>query len=544
MAARFMEQITSLCKRRGFIFPGSSIYGGLQGTYDYGPLGVELKNNLKFAWWRANVWERDDIEPLDSSILMNRLVWKYSGHEETFVDPLVDCRSCPMRWRADQIKDRCPKCGSADLTEPRPFNLMLKTSIGPVADVDSFSYLRPETAQGIFINFKHVLDSTSRKLPFGIAQIGKAFRNEITPRNFIFRVREFEQMEIEFFVRPGDDEGWHQRWVDDRTAWWYSVGLSPENLRSYWQKEDELAHYAKATVDLLYRFPHGVEELEGIANRTDFDLGAHSHDQDNLGLRSRVATNAHSTERLTYFDHESKSHFVPFVIEPSAGVDRGVLAVLTEAYVEEQVKAIPPDRLRPVEEALTSFRRSVGRQEDLSTDVKEAIITEGERIAATLQESLPAVSALVSLPEAERIDVGGKLRNVAETVSNDFYRTVLRLVPSLAPIKVAVLPLKKNNPAIVSTAKNIRRQLQSGGSMRVVYDDTGSIGKLYRRQDEIGTPFCVTVDFDTLGDNDPQLKETVTVRDRDTMTQDRVAISELPEYLRERIAGSAAVKAV
>jgi glycyl-tRNA synthetase len=430
VAASTMEQIVSLCKRRGFIFPGSAIYGGLQGTYDYGPLGVELKNNLKLAWWRTNVWERDDMEGVDATILMNKLVWRYSGHEETFVDPMVDCRGCQMRWRADQIKGSCPNCGSKDLTEPRPFNLMFKTAVGPVADAESFSYLRPETAQGIFVNFKHVLDSTSRKLPFGIAQMGKAFRNEITPRNFIFRVREFEQMEIEFFVKPGEDEAWHQRWVNDRMAWWYSVGLSKENLQAYYQKPEELAHYAKATVDLLYRFPHGLEELEGIANRTDFDLGSHSKDQDNLGLKARVAKNAHSTERLTYFDPETKSHVVPFVIEPSAGVDRGVLAVLTEAYAEEQVKAPPAEQLRPVQEALAAFLKSVGKREELSKDAKAAITAEGERIAGDLQQHVTGIQALLAMPGADTIELGKKLKNVSETVIGEFYRTVLHLRPS------------------------------------------------------------------------------------------------------------------
>ncbi|MGC4117095.1 MAG: glycine--tRNA ligase [Myxococcales bacterium] len=536
MPAQTMEQIVSLCKRRGFIFPGSSIYGGLQGSYDYGPLGVELKNNLKMSWWRRNVWERDDMEGLDSAILMNRLTWKYSGHEETFVDPMVDCKGCKMRWRADQIKGACPSCGSKDLTEPRPFNLMFKTQVGPVADSESFAYLRPETAQGIFVNFKNVLDSTARKLPFGIAQMGKSFRNEITPRNFIFRVREFEQMEIEFFVMPGTDEEWHTRWVEDRLNWWQSIGLKKENLEPYHQKKDELAHYAKATVDILYRFPHGLEELEGIANRTDFDLGSHSKEQDKLGLHARVSPNAHSTERLTYFDQENKKHVVPFVIEPSAGVDRGVLAVLTEAYAEEQVKAVPEERLKPVSEALATFLKSVDRNEKITAAAKEALLAEGGRIGADLQHTLPSVTALLAMPGAESIEVGKKLRGQADPVVDEFYRTVLHLKPKMAPIKAAVLPLKKNQPEIVSVAKKIRSTLQGSGQMRAIYDDTGAIGKLYRRQDEIGTPFCITVDFDTLGQGkDPALKDTVTVRDRDTMGQERVKIAELEQYLGERI---------
>src|SRR5690349_12587788 len=276
MSATSLDQVVSLAKRRGFIYPSSEIYGGLQGVFDYGPLGVELKNNIINSWWRTNVYERDDMEGLDAAILMNRLVWKYSGHEDTFVDPMVDCRNCKSRWRADQIHGKCPNCGSSDLTEPRPFNLMFKTAVGPVADADSFAYLRPETAQGMFVNFKNVLDSMNRKLPFGIAQIGKAFRNEITPRNLLFRVRKFEIMELEYFVRPGEDEKWHRYWVDERIRWWHSMGLSPENLREYPYPQEELAHYSKATVDLLYRFPLGWSELEGIANRTDFDLGSHS----------------------------------------------------------------------------------------------------------------------------------------------------------------------------------------------------------------------------------------------------------------------------
>ncbi|KFA94153.1 glycine--tRNA ligase [Archangium violaceum] len=540
MAAQTMEQLVSLCKRRGFIFPGSAVYGGLQGTYDYGPLGVELKNNLKLAWWRANVWEREDMEGIDAAILMNKLTWRYSGHEETFVDPMVDCKNCKMRWRADQISGKCPNCASTDLTEPRPFNLMFKTQIGPVPDPESFSYLRPETAQGIFVNFKHVLDSTSRKLPFGIAQIGKAFRNEITPRNFIFRVREFEQMEIEFFVRPGEDEAWHEKWVEDRINWWLSVGLSRRNLEPYHQKPEELAHYAKATVDLLYRFPHGLEELEGIANRTDYDLGSHSKDQGALGLRARVSPNSHSTDKLTYFDPETKQHVVPFVIEPSAGVDRGVLALLSEAYAEEQVKPAPADRLKPVQEALGTFLKSVGRNDKIPAQAKEALLAEGERIAQALGERLPSITGLLSMPGAESIEVAKKLRGQVDPVVDEFYRTVLHFKPHLAPIKVAVLPLKKNHPEIVSTAKSIRRKLQSTGAMRIVYDDTGAIGKLYRRQDEIGTPFCITVDFDTLGEgNDTALKNTVTVRHRDSMAQERVAISELETWLREKMQSGA-----
>jgi glycyl-tRNA synthetase len=534
-----MDQLVSLCKRRGFIFPGSAIYGGLQGTYDYGPLGVELKNNLKLAWWRANVYERDDMEGIDAAILMNKLTWRYSGHEETFVDPMVDCRTCNMRWRADQIGDTCPNCGSRDLTEPRPFNLMFRTQIGPVPDPESFAYLRPETAQGIFVNFKNVLDSTARKLPFGIAQIGKAFRNEITPRNFIFRVREFEQMEIEFFVQPGEDEAWHERWLADRISWWERVGLSRERINVYDVPKDELAHYSKRTYDIMYNYPSlGFEEIEGLANRTDYDLGSHTKDQDKLNLTARVTLNEHSTERLTFFDQASKQHIVPFVIEPSAGVDRGVLAVLSEAYAEEQVKPVPAERLKTVEDALQAFLRSVARNEKLTTTQKDTITAEGERISADLEHNLPQVQALLALLGAEQIELGRKLRGQADPVADEFFRTVLHFKPIMAPIKAAVLPLKKNNGDIVATAKRIQKQLQASGTMRAVYDDTAAIGKLYRRQDEIGTPFCITVDFDTLGQGqDGALQDTVTVRDRDTMAQERVPVAELEQYLRERLRG-------
>ncbi|HEY1011778.1 MAG TPA: glycine--tRNA ligase [Herpetosiphonaceae bacterium] len=458
MPAKTMDELVSLCKRRGFIFPGSDIYGGLQGTYDYGPLGVELKNNLKAAWWRANVYERDDVEGLDASILTHRLVLRHSGHEATFTDPMVDCRNCKSRWRADHVKNgRCEKCGSNDLTEPRPFNMMFKTTVGPVADDDSYAYLRPETAQGIFANFKNIVDSTSRRLPFGVAQIGKAFRNEITPRNFIFRVREFEQMEIEYFVTPGSDDDWHARWVEQRLEWWREQGLTSDNLQAYHQAADELAHYAKATVDILYRFPHGLEELEGIANRTDFDLGSHTRAQADYGLTATVQPNEDSTAKLVIPHPETNKPIIPFVIEPSAGVDRGVLAVLTEAYTEE-------------------------------------------------------------------------------TLENGSTRIVLKLKPHLAPIKVAVLPLARNKPEIVEKAKEIKRDLQALGFGRIFYEDTGNIGKGYRRHDEVGTPFCVTVDFDTLGrGDDPSLTDTVTVRDRDTLKQDRVPIGELAAYVRERL---------
>ena len=442
-----MEELVALCKRRGFIFQSNEIYGGLQGLYDYGPLGVELKNNLKQSWWREMVFDRDDVEGLDASILTKPSVLKFSGHEDTFTDPLVDCRDCKSRWRADQLKsENCPSCGSSNLTDPRPFNLMFKTAVGPVEDNESYAYLRPETAQHIFTNFKNVVDSTSKQLPFGIAQIGKAFRNEITPRNFVFRVREFEQMELEFFVAPGTDEQWHESWVEARINWWDEQGVSKNNLELYHVPESELAHYSKATVDIMYKFPHGLEELEGIANRTDFDLGSHSKNQSELDIQSSVLENNESNARLATQDQETKKWTVPYVIEPSAGVDRGVLAILNEAYKVEEL-------------------------EDGKT------------------------------------------------------RTVLNLKPHLSPIKAAVIPLKKNHDGLVETAAKIKKDLQKLRLGRVLLENSGNIGKSYRRHDEIGTPLCVTVDFDTLDDG------TVTVRDRDTMQQTRMDIAELPKYL-------------
>ena len=442
-----MDDLVSLCKRRGFIFQSGEIYGGLQGMYDYGPLGVELKNNLKSAWWSSMVYENDNIEGLDASILSNPTVLKYSGHEDTFSDPMVDCKSCNSRFRADQLeKNICPNCGSEDLTEPRPFNLMFKTNVGPISDGSSFAYLRPETAQQIFTNFKNVVDSSSKTLPFGIAQIGKAFRNEITPRNFIFRVREFEQMELEFFVKPGTDEDWHKTWVKKRLDWWEKQGVPKNNIELYDVPDDELAHYSKGTIDIMYKFPHGLEELEGIANRTDFDLGSHTKNQDELNISAKVMPNNNSNTRLAIQDIESKKWVVPYVIEPSAGVDRGVLAIMNEAYNVEE-------------------------------------LGEGKQ------------------------------------------RVVLRLKPHLSPIKAAVIPLKKNNDELVNKASDLKKRLQSLNIGRVVLENTGNIGKGYRRHDEIGTPLCITIDFESLEDN------TATVRDRDTMQQERISIDALPEYL-------------
>jgi glycyl-tRNA synthetase len=443
MVSKTMEELTSLCKRRGFIFQSNDIYGGVKGLYDYGPMGVELKNNLKQSWWKSMIYERDDIEGLDAAILTAPNVLKHSGHEDTFSDPLVDCKTCKSRWTVDQLDNQiCPNCKSKDLTDPRPFNLMFRTSIGPVDDDSAFAYLRPETAQQIFTNFKNVLDSTNRVLPFGIAQIGKAFRNEITPRNFIFRVREFEQMELEFFVEPGFDDKWHKYWVNSRYNWWVDQGIDKKRLELHEVKKDELSHYSKATVDIMYNFPHGKEELEGIANRTDFDLGSHTKNQEDFNISSKVMKNKKSTTKLAVQNLANKSWFIPYVIEPSAGVERGVLALLNEAY---------------------------------KVDEKNS-------------------------------------------------RVVLALKPHLSPIKAAVIPLKRNNEQLVEHAKFIKSNLQKLGLGRVALENSGNIGKNYRRHDEIGTPLCITVDFETLEN------KSVTIRDRDTMQQKRLSPDELKNY--------------
>ena len=426
-----MDKIQSLSKRRGFIFQSSEIYGGLASTYDYGPLGVELKRNVKEAWWRAVVRDRDDVVGLDSAILMHPKIWEASGHIENFTDPLVECRSCHRRFRADQLEsETCPECGG-QFTEPRRFNLMFRTFMGPVEDTSHEVFLRPETAQGIFVNFPNVLNASRKKIPFGIAQIGKAFRNEITPGNFTFRTREFEQMEVEFFVQPGTDEEWLDRWVQARFDWYVNLGIRSDNLRLRRHAGDELAHYAKDTYDIEYRFPWGWGELEGIADRTDFDLGRHAES---------------SGEDLSYFDDESRERYLPYVIEPSGGVDRATLAFWLDSYDEE------PD--------------------------------------------------------------------------GNATRTVLRLHRRLAPVTVAVLPLSRN-ARLTPTARQVYDLLRR--TFNAQYDDAQSIGRRYRRQDEIGTPYCITVDFDTLDDLQ------VTVRDRDTMRQDRIPISHLPAVLQDKL---------
>jgi glycyl-tRNA synthetase len=433
-----MEKVVSLCKRRGFLFQSSEIYGGLNACYDYGPLGVELKRNVKELWWRSMVYENDNIVGLDAAILMHPKVWEASGHVSNFTDPLVDCRVCKQRFREDDIdpkkleKRQCPNCGNTDaLTEARQFNLMFKTHMGPVEESASVIYLRPETAQGIYVNTKNVLDSSRLKIPFGIAQIGKAFRNEITPGNFIFRTREFEQMEMQYFVKPGDDEAVFQTWKEKRMKWYIEMGIQKDNLRFHQHGEEELAHYAKTAFDIQYQFPIGWKELEGIHNRTDFDLSRH---QENSG------------KDLTYFEDVTRERFIPYIIETSAGVDRTLLTCLVDGYEEEKLE-------------------------------------------------------------------------------NDT-RTVLHLHPQLAPYKVAVFPLV-NRDGMPELARKIYDTIKS--SFNAFYDASGAVGRRYRRQDEAGTPFCLTVDSQTLQD------DTVTIRDRDTMQQDRIAIQGITAELEKRV---------
>ncbi|MFC2006752.1 glycine--tRNA ligase [Chloroflexota bacterium] len=428
-----MEKVVSLSQRRGFVFPSSEIYGGLSSCWDYGPLGVELKQNVKNAWWRAAVQERDDIAGLDASILMHPKVWEASGHLEQFTDPLVECKVCHLRWRADEVADhRCSSCGG-ELTESRLFNLMFKTFIGPIEEEASTVYLRPETAQGIFVNFLNMLNTTRKKLPLGIAQIGKAFRNEITTGNFIFRSREFEQMEIEFFVKPGTEEEWFNYWLEERLNWYVKLGIKRKNLQLREHPKEELAHYARRCCDIEYLFPMGWAELEGIANRGNFDLVQHA---------------SFSGKELGYFDEETKQHIVPYIIEPSAGVDRSTLAFLCDAYDEE--------------------------------------MAEGE------------------------------------------LRTVLRFHSALAPIKMAILPLSRREN-LVKLARQLYTNLRQ--YWMVQYDDAQSVGRRYRRQDEIGTPFCITIDFQSLEDNQ------VTIRERDSMNQIRVPIAELRRTIQAKLEG-------
>ena len=447
MPAKTVNDIVALCKRRGFIFTGSEIYGGLGGAYDYGPYGVELMKNIRNAWWNSMIYSRDDIEGLDAALISNRLLWKYSGHEASFSDPLVECKKCGARMRQDKMKDmsKCDNCGSTDITEPRAYQLMMGLSIGATADGAVNAYLRPETATTTYINFKDVLDAKPHKLPFGIAQIGKAFRNEISPRGFVFRMREFEQAEMQYFVNPADDEKYHQMWMETRLAWWINVlGIPANKLR--FMPHEKLAHYAKAAVDIEYEFPDGFDEVEGIHNRQDFDLGSHTKGQKDFEIHANVLENKDSTTKLSYSDPQSGENFIPYVIETAMGVNRAMLAVMIEAYEEE--------------------------------------------------------------------DLGdGKTR------------TVLKLKPQLSPVKAAVIPLARNVPELLDISNDIVAQLRKLAIGRIELENSGNIGKNYRRHDEIGTPVCITVDHQTMEDG------TVTLRHRDSMAQERVAIADVPGRL-------------
>jgi glycyl-tRNA synthetase len=458
MAVDRLENIVSLSKRRGFVFPSSEIYGGLRASWDYGPLGVELKNNVKRQWWKSMVMGRDDVVGIDSSVILAREVWEASGHVATFSDPLTECTSCHKRYRADHLEEayeakhgkapasladvNCPACGNkGQFTTPKQFSGLLKTFLGPVEDESGLAYLRPETAQGIFINFDQVMTTSRKKPPFGIGQIGKSFRNEITPGNFIFRTREFEQMEMEFFVVPGTDEEWHQYWIDTRMAWYTDLGINPDRLRIYDHPKEKLSHYSKRTADIEYKFEfNGTEwgELEGIANRTDFDLKAHS---------------AASGKDLSYFDQEKNERWTPFVIEPAAGVDRCTLTFMMDAYTEDEA------------------------------------------------------------PNAK-----GEMEK----------RAVMKFDHRLAPVKAAVLPLSRNAD-LSPKARDLAAQLRK--NWNIDFDDSGAIGRRYRRQDEIGTPYCITIDFETLED------QAVTIRDRDTMAQERIGIDQVEAWLAPRLLG-------
>ena len=438
MPAKSVNDIVALCKRRGFIYTSSEIYGGLGGAYDYGPYGVELMRNIRNAWWNAMIYSRNDIEGLDASVITNRLMWKYSGHEGSFSDPLVECKKCGARMRQDKMKDptKCDNCGSTEISEPRAYQLMMGLSIGATADGEINAYLRPETATTTYVNFKNVLDAKPHKLPFGIAQIGKAFRNEISPRGFVFRMREFEQAEMQYFVNPSEDEKYFEYWKQTRLSWWVNVlGIPSEKLR--FLPHEKLAHYAKAAVDIEYAFPDGFDEVEGIHNRQDFDLGSHTKGQSEFKLSAHVMENKDSTTKLSYSDAQTGENFVPYVIETAMGVNRAMLAIMLEAYEEE----------------------------DLSD---------------------------------------GKSR------------TVLKLKPWLSPVKAAVIPLVRNVPEIVDLSNKIVDDLRKLGIGKIELENSGNIGKNYRRHDEIGTPVCITVDHQTLEDG------TVTLRHRDSMEQERI----------------------
>jgi len=449
MPAKTINDIVALCKRRGFIYTGSEIYGGLGGAYDYGPYGVELMRNLRNAWWNAMIYARNDIEGLDAALISNRLMWKYSGHESSFSDPLVECKKCGARMRQDKMKDptKCDNCGSTEITEPRAYQLMMGLSIGAMANGEINAYLRPETATTTYVNFKNVLDSKPHKLPFGIAQIGKAFRNEISPRGFVFRMREFEQAEMQYFVNPSEDEKYFEYWKKTRMNWWVeTLGIPAEKLR--FLPHEKLAHYAKAAVDIEYAFPDGFDEVEGVHNRQDFDLGSHTKGQNEFKLSAHVMENKDSTVKLAYSDAQTGESFIPYVIETAMGVNRAMLAVMIEAYDDE--------------------------------------------------------------------DLGdGKTR------------TVLRLKPWLSPVKAAVIPLVRNVPEITDLSNKLVEDLRKLGIGKIELENSGNIGKNYRRHDEIGTPICVTVDHQTIEDG------TVTIRYRDTMNQERVKIDDVAKKLLE-----------
>jgi glycyl-tRNA synthetase len=440
--AGLMDKIVALCKRRGFVFQSSEIYGGINGFWDYGPAGAELKRNVREAWWNDVVRRRTDVVGIDGTIITHPRVWEASGHVTSFSDPMVDCKKCKGRWRADQLPEtKCSEGGPHDYTEARQFNLMFESHAGPVKDESNKVYLRPETAQVIFVQYQNVLSVSRQKIPFGIGQIGKAFRNEINPRNFTFRSREFEQMELEFFIKPGTDADWHKTWVAERLKWYETIGLPKEKLSLYEYKKEELAHYASACVDVMFAFPFGVQELEGIAARGNFDLSQHQK---------------FSGKSMEYFDDETKEKYIPHVIEPSAGVDRICLALICSAYTEEEI--VPGD-----------------------------------------------------------------------------IRIVMKFAPRIAPVKVAVFPLLRNKPPLVEKARQVFELLQS--HFATEWDDRGNIGKRYRYQDEQGTPWCVTVDFDTLGEKGPELLDTVTIRDRDTMKQERIKIADLVPLITGKLRG-------
>ncbi len=661
MPARSLDQIVSLSKRRGFVFPGSAAYGGLGSFWDYGPLGAELMRNVKDAWWKAMTWDRDDIEGVDCAILMNRKVWQHSGHEATFSDPLVDNKKTKKRYRLDHLLEaqgeenlktigkvfltsfrkhvkeglildvlrrafafavKIPATAVVEFTEmafndvdrdisailesphwtadagirdsvvralcsmlqknpeiaaevlatvsdpstgqvgdwvdPRRFNLMFQSHVGPVEaapgteeELASRVYLRPETAQGIFMNFKNVLESSRKKVPFGIAQIGKSFRNEITPGNFTFRTREFEQMEMEFFIKPPqfvkpgekNDDQWHEEWVNARYSWWVTYGIPTERLRKRAQDKSELAHYAKATTDIEYLFPGalGWGEVEGIANRTDYDLTAHSRDIPEADLkRLHLEPNKDSVTTLDYFDSEAKARYMPWVIEPAAGATRAALTFLCEAYHEEIVKQPPPAEIDALKVEIDAVIKNADKKKKDAEKEKDPAQRKHDPVAITAFQAALADAATrlpASLMEidymledhagAQNLEPVKKLKPKVNKLAEDCVRVVLKLHPKLAPVKVAVFPLARNKPELVDIATRLTRELRH--VCKTIYDDSGGIGKLYRRQDEIGTPLCITIDHQTLEDN------MVTIRDRDTMQQVRVPLDNVVHDCRHKL---------